>query len=211
MTKSTPLVSPQVAKKVSPIVSSEQELLICVDEQDQSIGSATKSDCHDGAGTLHRAFSIFIFNPQGQLLLQQRAKGKRLWPAFWSNSCCSHPRWGEDIHTAANRRLTQELGISAELQYLYKFEYAAHYQGLGSEHELCSVFVGSSDEQPKVNANEISSWRWVEPAELTQALQKEALQNESHKNQAQQYTPWLQLEWQRLQLDFRNDLPSSNP
>lgn len=199
MTKPKPLVCGEFSPTDSPIVSSEQELLICVDAQDQSVGSATKSQCHDGAGTLHRAFSIFIFNSQGQLLLQQRAEGKRLWPAFWSNSCCSHPRWGEDLEAAANRRLTQELGLSAQLQYLYKFEYAAHYKNLGSEHELCSVFVGSSDAQPKVNANEISAWRWVDPAELTHAL----------KHEPQNYTPWLQLEWQRLQQDFSKHLPAT--
>lgn len=188
----------------APVVSSEQELLICVDGQDQSVGSATKGECHDGAGTLHRAFSIFIFNPQGQLLLQQRAEGKRLWPAFWSNSCCSHPRWGEEIEDAANRRLKQELGLSAKLNYLYKFEYAAQYQELGqqlgSEHELCSVFVGRSNAQPQVNANEISSWRWVEPKALTHALQEEP----------EHYTPWLQLEWQRLNADFSQHLPGAN-
>jgi len=200
MTKSPSRPSPAASAAVSPIVSSEQELLICVDAQDQSVGSATKQDCHDGAGTLHRAFSIFIFNTQGQVLLQQRAEGKRLWPAFWANSCFSHPRWGEEIADAADRRLQQELGLQAQLQFLYKFEYAAQYQNLGSEHELCSVFVGTCDAPPQVNANEIASWRWVDQAELTQALQQEP----------EHYTPWLQLEWQRLQQDFSHRLPSAN-
>ncbi len=172
-------------------------MLICVDSADRELGHAAKSECHDGAGTLHRAFSVFLFNPGGQVLLQQRAAGKRLWPSFWSNSCCSHPRMGEEIEDAANRRLQQELGLHASLSFLYKFEYAAVYKDLGSEHELCSVFVGVTDAQPQVNDNEIAAWRWVSSQELTQQLQSDA----------QSYTPWLQLEWQRLQQDFKSALP----
>jgi len=181
----------------SPIVSSEQELLICVDPQDQPVGSATKAECHNGAGKLHRAFSIFVFNEHGQLLLQQRAQGKRLWPAYWSNSCCSHPRAGESMEEAVARRLKQELGLTAQLRYVYKFEYAAQYRDLGSEHELCSVYVGTTAQQPSINDTEIAAWQWIEPNELTRQLAQ----------QPEHYTPWLQLEWQRLQQDFPQQLP----
>ena len=91
------------------VVSSESEALILVDENDREIGFSSKDSCHDGPGILHRAFSLFIFNTAGELLLQQRSAGKRLWPLYWSNSCCSHPRAGETMELAVNRRLQQEL------------------------------------------------------------------------------------------------------
>lgn len=103
------------------VVSCESELLILVDEQDREIGHGSKAACHDGEGVLHRAFSLFIFNEAGELLLQQRSAQKRLWPMFWSNSCCSHPRQGETMEQAVHRRLEQELGMTSALQYLYKF------------------------------------------------------------------------------------------
>ena len=127
------------------IVSSEGEELILVDRADNEIGFISKADAHDGAGVLHRAFSLFLFNDAGELLLQQRAPGKRLWGGYWSNSCCSHPRWGEDIDAAAHRRLGEELGIRATLRPLFKFQYQAHFGERGSEHELCTVYVGSAD------------------------------------------------------------------
>ena len=90
------------------IVSDESEPLILVDEADREIGHLDKGACHDGKGVLHRAFSLFIFNDSGELLLQQRSAQKRLWPLFWSNSCCSHPRKGESMETAVERRLAQD-------------------------------------------------------------------------------------------------------
>ena len=96
----------------SEIVSDDAELLILVDSQDQALGHLDKAACHDGSGILHRAFSLFIFNSQGQLLLQQRAANKRLWGGYWSNSCCSHPRKAETMQQAVSRRCEQELGSS---------------------------------------------------------------------------------------------------
>ncbi|MDH5246330.1 MAG: isopentenyl-diphosphate delta-isomerase, partial [Betaproteobacteria bacterium] len=87
------------------IVSSEREELILVDEDDNEVGHLSKADCHDGQGRLHRAFSVFLFNDAGELLLQQRGRSKRLWPGYWSNSCCSHPRRGESLEIATSRRL----------------------------------------------------------------------------------------------------------
>ena len=80
-----------------PIVSSESDPLILVDENDEAQGVLDKAACHDGDGLLHRAFSVFIFNEHGEVLLQRRAEGKRLWPGYWSNSCCSHPRAGNPL------------------------------------------------------------------------------------------------------------------
>lgn len=179
------------------IVSSESEALILVDSSDRVLGHLDKSAAHDGDGVLHRAFSLFIFDPQDRLLLQQRAEGKRLWPGFWSNSCCSHPRQGERMDQAVHRRLEQELGMTAELEFVYKFEYHARFGTLGSEHELCWVYVGRTREAPVINTTEIMAWRWVEPAELTRAITAEP----------ERYTPWLKMEWDRLNGEFGERLP----
>lgn len=181
------------------IVSSESEALILVDSSDEVVGYLDKSAAHDGDGVLHRAFSLFIFNPEGKLLLQQRAPGKRLWPAFWSNSCCSHPRKGERMDEAVHRRLEQELGMTAELNYAYKFEYSAHFGELGTEHELCSVYIGHTSVEPVINTTEIMGWRWIEPGELTDAITAEP----------ESYTPWLKMEWEQLNAEFADRLPAS--
>lgn len=180
----------------SDVVSSEREPLILVDSQDREVGRLDKSACHDGEGVLHRAFSLFVFNPRGELLLQRRAAGKRLWPSYWSNSCCSHPRAGERMDQAVERRLYQELGLVATLSYVYKFEYVAAYGDLGTEHELCWVYVGRTDDEPVINTTEIDEWRWIAPAALTAEL----------SGHPEQFTPWLKLEWARLRQEFGDDL-----
>src|SRR5690606_14929915 len=109
------------------IVSFDDEALVLVDADDREIGFLDKASAHDGEGVLHRAFSLFIFNPQGELLLQQRAADKRLWPGFWANSCCSHPRRGESMQDAIRRRLDEELGLDCALHFLFKFQYQARY------------------------------------------------------------------------------------
>ena len=182
------------------IVSSEAEALILVDPDDRDIGFLDKSACHDGDGVLHRAFSLFIFNPEGELLLQQRAGEKRLWPEYWSNSCCSHPRRGETMDLAVQRRLQQELGMSADLQFTFKFEYQARFGDLGTEHELCWVYVGQTRQQPVINVTEIKDWRWADPARLSQAIAADP----------QSYTPWLIMEWERLNREFADRLPGKN-
>jgi isopentenyl-diphosphate delta-isomerase len=172
--------------------NADTDTLILVDEQDNEIGSCEKVDCHLGQGKLHRAFSIFLFNSEGKVLLQQRSPEKMLWGGYWANSCCSHPRLGEETHAAAHRRIKEELGVDCELQYLYKFIYHAEFGDIGSEHELCSVYVGQFDGQLKIDQNEISATRFVTPAELTDAI---ATNGDS-------YSPWLKLEWERIRADF---------
>jgi len=174
-----------------PIVSFDDEPLILVDEHDQVIGHMAKDACHDGDGKLHRAFSVFVFNGQGQLLLQQRSGEKRLWPLVWSNSCCSHPRRGEQTEEAAARRIREELGLATELTYLFKFQYQARWRDLGSENELCSVWIGRSDDAVQVNQNEINAWKFIDP----QALEAELELHPDH------YTPWLRMEWARMRGD----------
>ena len=122
------------------IVSSEDEELILVDRDDNEIGHLSKALCHDRGGVLHRAFSLFLFNDSGELLLQKRGESKRLWPGFWSNSCCSHPRRGESMQTATLRRLSDELNIETSLEHVYQFCYTADFGDAGSENELCHVY-----------------------------------------------------------------------
>ena len=141
------------------IVSSEQEQLILVDRDDNELGFLSKAECHNGPGVLHRAFSVFLFNDTGELLLQQRSSNKRLWPAFWSNSCCSHPRRGESMEVATRRRLLDELNLDTALEYVYRFCYTAEFGAAGSENESCHVYLGRVPSELRPNENEIAGLR----------------------------------------------------
>jgi isopentenyl-diphosphate Delta-isomerase len=173
--------------------AADSEALILVDEADREVGHLSKAKCHDGQGVLHRAFSLLIFNDDGELLLQQRAPSKRLWPRYWSNSCCSHPRRAESMETAIHRRLYEELGLRCPLQFLFKFQYQAQFESAGSEQELCSVFIGRSRDPVRIDPNEIMAWRWIRP---------EALQPELAAR-ADEFTPWFKMEWARIWRDHR--------
>ena len=170
------------------VVSSETEELILVDADDNEAGYLSKAAAHDGDGVLHRAFSLFLFNARGELLLQQRAATKRLWPGYWSNSCCSHPRRGETMAVATRRRLSDELNISSSLEFVYKFSYQADYGDAGAEHELCHVFLGRVDGAVHANDHEIANTRFVSVRELEDEL----------RAQPECFTPWFKLEWQTL-------------
>jgi len=174
------------------VVSSEAELLILVDDEDRELGYRSKAGCHDGAGLLHRAFSLFVFNSSGDVLLQRRAPEKRLWPLYWSNSCCSHPRQGEDMSDATQRRLFQELRIRSELNFLYKFQYSAPFGVAGTERELCWVYAGISDDRVRANRTEVSDWRFVHPEQLDHEL----------NSTPERFTPWFQLEWPEVRARF---------
>ena len=173
------------------VVSFDDEPLVLVDDHDREIGFLDKASAHLGQGILHRAFSLFIFNRQGELLLQQRAAGKRLWPGYWSNTCCSHPRRGETLEQAIHRRLQEELGLKAPLQFLFKFQYQAQFDAGGAEHELCWVYAGRSDDRAKVNVNEISGLRYIAPDALDAEM---AARPEA-------FTPWFKIEWARIRRD----------
>jgi isopentenyl-diphosphate delta-isomerase len=179
-------------------VSFDDELLILVDEADNVTGYESKRNAHAGPGMLHRAFSIFLFSPSGRVLLHKRSTQKPLWPSYWTNSCCSHPRKGESYTVAAHRRLREELGVDAELEFLYQFQYSAAFHEQGSERELCAVFVGRLEQDCAIlaNPNEVAAWRWVSCTQLD-AWVREAPEN---------FTPWFLLEWRRLQTDKRADV-----
>ncbi len=170
------------------------DTLILVDAADRAVGWSSKTRCHEGRGLLHRAFSVLIFNGSGELLIQQRAPSKRLWPLYWSNSCCSHPRAGETVETAAQRRLREELGVNCDLRFLFKFEYQAQFDPTGAEHELCSVFIGQCTQPVKINHDEISAWRWIGAEQLSAEL---TLHGDK------KFTPWFQSEWHRIWRDHR--------
>ena len=180
----------------SRIVSSEAEELILVDADDRETGHLSKAACHDGNGVLHRAFSIFLFNDAGELLLQQRAPSKRLWPEYWSNSCCSHPRRGESMETATRRRLNDELNAAATLKFVYKFCYQANFGELGSEHELCHVYLGRLLHEITANDEEIADVRFIPAQDVATELSQ----------QPDRYTPWFKLEWEALTAHYGDTL-----
>jgi isopentenyl-diphosphate delta-isomerase len=181
---------------VKKIVSSESEKLILVDQDDVEIGALSKARCHDGDGVLHRAFSLFIFNADGELLLQKRSGNKRLWPFFWSNSCCSHPRKGESMAEAIDRRMEEELGITSTLEFVYKFSYEARYKDLGSENENCSVFLGRCEQAIRANQSEIAECRFIAPKDLLAEI----------STSGDKFTPWFRMEWQKLEEEFPDRL-----
>ena len=173
-----------------------KDLLILVDESDKALGFKSKSECHEGNGTLHRAFSVFIFNPLGQLLIQKRSSNKELWDLHWSNSCCSHPKKNEQMELAVKRRLKEELGIECPVHYLYKFTYHAKYKNLGSEHELCHVYVGLFDGEIKANPEEIDDWKFIKPDDLEERI----------RNSKKDYTPWMKIEWEMLTASYKREI-----
>ena len=166
--------------------------LILVDEDDNAIGCEQKIPCHLGHGRLHRAFSILLFDCQGQLLLQQRSAQKLLWPLYWSNTCCSHPAVGESVEDACKRRLVQELNLQADVHFIYKFQYYAKYLDIGAESELCYVMVGVCDQQPQAVQSEVAAIEYVSIEQLDDLIAREAYQ----------FTPWFKQEWQALKLHY---------
>jgi len=183
-------------ENVNRIVSSEAEELILVDAEDRETGYLSKAECHDGNGVLHRAFSVFLFNAAGELLLQQRSASKRLWPGFWSNTCCSHPRRGETMSVATSRRLQDELNVRATLEFVYKFAYQAQFDAAGAENELCHVFLGRIENAIQPNEHEIAAIRYVAPDVLLAELAEDSAR----------ITPWFRMEWLTLLEEHRDVL-----
>lgn len=137
-----------------------KEYVILVDEQDNDIGVMEKLQAHQ-EGLLHRAFSIFIFNEKGELLLQQRALSKYHSAGLWTNTCCSHPRPNETIKDAANRRLFEEMGMSCELKIKTNFIYKTPFENGLTEHELDYVLTGITNKNPQINKDELENYKWM--------------------------------------------------
>jgi len=160
------------------------EKLLLVNKKDQVIGYETKERCHRGKGLLHRGFSVYLFDNQGRLLIQKRSKFKKLWPLYWANSCCSHPRKDEDYEKAGERRLKQELGFTCPLRLADKFQYWAGYKDIGSENELCAILVGKySNEKIKADPKEVADWKLVKIEDL----------EKDFKKNPDKYAPWFKI------------------
>lgn len=169
-----------------------EDLLILVDEADREIGTLPKTEGHLGAGTLHRAFSVFLFDADGKVLIHERAAGKMLWPGYWTNSCCSHPRPGEATEAAARRRVQEELHVECQLTFLYKFRYQAAFGAIGSEHELCHVYAGRTSGSISVDPAEIAAIRWITPDDLSREIAADPAR----------FSPWMKLEWQQITANY---------
>ncbi|MBQ6101599.1 MAG: isopentenyl-diphosphate Delta-isomerase [Bacteroidales bacterium] len=163
------------------------EQVILVDENDRQIGLMEKQAAHV-TPHLHRAFSVFIFNSKGELLMQQRALSKYHSPGLWTNTCCSHPRDGETTLEAARRRLMEEMGMSCDIKEVYSFIYKAPVgQGL-TEHEFDHVFIGQSDMSPNINFDEVASWKYMSICDIS----KDIVLYPEH------YTEWFKITFEEM-------------
>lgn len=149
----------------------KEERVILVDEQDREVGTMEKMEAHLNP-KLHRAISVFIVNTKGEWLLQQRALGKYHSNGLWTNTCCSHPRPGETSYEAAVRRLSEEMGMKAELKELFHFTYREELDNNLTEYELDHVFVGVSDDKPNINPDEVLTWKYVSYPELKKMVER---------------------------------------
>lgn len=156
------------------------EKVILVDEFDNEVGTEEKMKAHT-EGKRHRAISVFIFNDKKQLLLQKRKREKYHCGGLWTNTCCSHPRPGEETIDAAHRRLMEEMGFDCELREISVFNYRAKFENGLEENECDHVFVGKYSKNPKVDTKEVEDWKWIEIEEL---------KNDISLNQ-QNYTFWF--------------------
>lgn len=177
------------------------DMIVYVDEDNNAIGTAPKLAAHDGDTKRHRAFSIFLFNSKGELLLQQRALTKKTWPGVWSNSCCGHVMLHETVVSAAKRRLKYELGITGiKLDVILPdFRYRAEKDGV-VENELCPVLVGYTDALPAPNPDEVNEVRWIDWQQFVMDV----------ANPDNGYSPWARDEVELLNADHRfNELISN--
>lgn len=146
------------------------EEIILVDRNDNQIGSCGKVKAHL-EGTLHRAFSVFVFNSKGELLLQKRAYGKYHSGGLWTNTCCSHPRQSEATEDAAHRRLMEEMGFDCSIKKIFDFYYKVELDTNLYEHEYDHIFMGEYDGDPRPNPEEVCAWNWISLEELGHMLQ----------------------------------------
>lgn len=159
-----------------------EELVVLVDKNDKEIGVMPKMEAHEKA-VLHRAFSVFVFNKKGELMLQQRAAHKYHSPLLWTNTCCSHQRNGESNINAGIRRLQEEMGFTTSLEEVFSFIYKAPFDNGLTEHELDHVMVGYFDDAPNINKDEVEAYKW---------MPLEDVKNDIDKNPSI-YTEWFKI------------------
>ena len=165
-----------------------KQKVVLVDKDDNTLGTMEKMAAHEN-GSLHRAFSIFVFNSNKELMIHQRALSKYHSPGLWTNTCCSHPRINEDVEENAHQRLMEEMGFDCPLQKAFTFLYKADVgQGL-IEHEYDHVFIGTSDIQPKINPEEVEAWKYVNMEDLRTDIE----------NNEQNYTEWFKIAFEKVE------------
>jgi isopentenyl-diphosphate delta-isomerase len=165
------------------------ENVILVDTDDRPVGFMEKMEAHYKGGRLHRAFSVFVFNKNNELLLQRRAPGKYHSGGLWTNTCCSHPRPGEDTIEAGKRRMQEELGFSCRLEEAFSFIYEAALDNETTEHEFDHVLIGRFDEEVQPNHEEVDSIQWLPLNEI--GILMKANPNE--------FTVWFKIAFERVE------------
>ena len=170
-----------------------EENVILVDELDNQLGLMPKMQAHEKA-VLHRAFSVFIFNDKGELMLQQRAAHKYHSPLLWTNTCCSHQRDGESNIEAGKRRLIEEMGFKTNLKEIFSFVYKAQFDNGLTEHELDHVMIGNFNGVPKINPDEVASYKWM----TLEAVKKDI------ELQPNIYTAWFKIIFKESYLKLKH-------
>jgi len=170
-----------------------EEKVVLVDKSGNQIGLMPKLEAHQ-KGILHRAFSIFLFNSENQILLQKRSLIKYHSGGLWTNTCCSHPRDGEDIIDAGKRRLYEEMGIKTELKKEFEFTYNAVLKNGLTEHEFDHVLIGNFNGTPILNKDEVEDWKWMSLEEIEKDI------NENKED----YTVWFVIAFDYFYKNFKN-------
>lgn len=165
----------------------KEELVILVDKKDQEVGVMEKMQAHR-EGLLHRAFSVFIFDQEDNMLLHQRAFEKYHSGGLWTNACCSHPRPGESVQQAADRRLMEEMGFHCPLDRTFSFIYQTEFDNGLTEYELDHVLIGKFDGVPQPEPSEVADWKFVSLDYIQDQL----------RNQPQDYTVWFRIAFEKL-------------
>lgn len=174
------------------------DTVLLVDEQDNFLGVMEKMEAHQKA-VLHRAFSVFILNDKGEIMMQQRALHKYHSPGLWTNTCCSHQQEGESNVQAAERRLMEEMGVFTPLKEAFSFIYKATFNNGLTEHEYDYVLIGYFNDAPKINPTEVADWKWMSMEEIKSELQ-------SHP---QLYTEWFKIIFDRFCHHLTQNLPNT--
>ena len=169
------------------MIPETEEQVVLVDREDREVGAMPKLKAHE-LGVLHRAFSIFLFDTDGNVMLQQRAAGKYHSALLWTNACCSHPRPGEPISDAAVRRLQEELGMDCPVSWLFSFTYRTEFDGGLVEHEIDHVFYGTTDKKPVLNADEVAGIRYAAPAQVLEEMERHP----------EEFTSWFRISARRV-------------
>lgn len=164
-----------------------EEQVILVDASDKEVGVLGKTEAHE-KGLLHRAFSVFIFNSEGEFLLQRRALGKYHSGGLWTNTCCSHPRPDEHLAVAVKRRLMEEMGMDCDVKEQFVFTYRSELDHGMIEHEVDHVFFGISNDAPDPNPGEVCEWKYVSSSDLAEAIERDP----------QVFTTWFRICFPRV-------------